>query len=72
MAALHLCVEMRLNVTDRSKVCMSHKEDIVVTLLKPPSLLFVLSARSPLLDVFCNRFCLTAYGLGLLMYIATS
>lgn len=57
MAALHLCVEMRLNVTDGRKVCMSHKEDTVITSLKPPSLLFVLSAPSALLDVvFVSAF----------------
>lgn len=37
MAALHLCVVMRLNVTDGRKVCMSHNEDTVITSPIPPS-----------------------------------
>lgn len=42
MAARHLCVVMRLNVTDGGKVCMSHNEDTVITSLKPPTSLFCL------------------------------
>lgn len=42
MAARHLCVVMRLNVTDGGKVCVSHNEDTVITSLKPPTSLFCL------------------------------
>lgn len=56
MAALHLCVVMRLNVTDGRKVCMSHNEDTVITLPKPPSWFCLPVYLWPRFFFFHNRF----------------